>query len=306
MIKKPHFISIVIPVYNEEHNLPLLVEKIQNILHKIQTKYEIILINDGSTDNSKNEIIKLADNNKQIKHMHFNKNFGKAVALNKGFQIAMGELIITMDADLQDKPEEIPVLINKINEGYDLVSGWKINRKDKLEKKLPSKIFNYVIGTVTGLKIHDYNCGFKIYRKELTENINLYGEMHRYIPALAYWKGYRVGEVPVKHNYRKYGKSKYGMERYMHGLFDFMTVYFLIKYMSKPMHFFGKIGLFCSISGFLILSYLTIIWFFGERIGNRPLLSLGILLFILGIQFISTGLISELIIYLYEKKSNFK
>ncbi|MGM0568245.1 MAG: glycosyltransferase family 2 protein [Elusimicrobiota bacterium] len=305
MTRNSHFISIVIPLYNEEHSLPVLIGRIKNVMHEIHIPYEVILINDGSTDNSKEVIKKLAEHNKQIKYLSFNKNFGKAVSLNEGFKLAKGSLVITMDADLQDKPEEIPVLLEKLKEGYDLVSGWKKNRKDQLEKRLPSKLFNYVIGNVTGLKIHDYNCGFKLYRREVIESLNLYGEMHRYIPALAHWKGFRIAEVEVKHSSRKYGKSKYGIKRYMHGLFDFMTVYFLIKYMSKPMHFFGKIGLISTVSGFVILLHLTIIWFSGEKIGDRPLLNLGILLFILGIQFISTGLISELIIYL-SKKNDFQ
>ena len=297
-------ISIVIPAFNEQNSLPELVERIEKVMDNLGQEFEIILINDGSTDTTELVIQRLKQEKNYIRSIKFHKNFGKAVALNEGFRSSSGDFVITMDADLQDEPEEIPVLLDKIIEGYDLVTGWKKDRQDPLEKRLPSKLFNYVTGIVAGLKIHDYNCGFKIYRKEVITELDLYGEMHRYVPALVYWKGFRVAEVAVRHSPRKFGKSKYGIKRYMRGLFDFMTVYFLIKYMSKPMHFFGALGFFSSLTGFAILLYLTAIWLTGERIGDRPLLILGVLLLFLGMQFISTGLISELIIYLSKKNKS--
>ena len=303
MTDEKQLISFVIPVYNEEDSLRPLIERIYSAMSDKPYMFEVIFINDGSTDDSKKVIDDIKNVNGNIRSVEFKKNFGKAAALNKGFKIAQGDYIISMDSDLQDNPEEIDKLMNKINEGYDLVTGWKKNRKDPLEKRLASKFFNLLTSLATGLKIHDFNCGFKAYKREVVNEIELYGEMHRYIPAIAYWKGFSVAEVEVKHSPREFGNSKYGIKRYLHGFFDFVTILFLLKFMSKPMHFFGLLGIASSIIGFFICFYLFILWLLGEVIGDRPLLMLGVLLIILGFQFISTGLIGELLIYLSKKKS---
>ncbi len=305
MHEERSFYSFVIPVYNEEESLQDLVDRINKTM-KDNYSFEIIFVNDGSTDKSSDIIKEFTIKYDYIKVINFKANFGKAAALNEGFKLSQGDFVITMDADLQDNPEEVPKLINKINEGYDLVSGWKQERKDPLEKKLPSKLFNKITSAITGLKLNDFNSGFKIYRKEVVNELDLYGELHRFIPALVYWNGNKVAEVPVKHSPRLYGKTKYGLRRYFHGLFDFMTVFFLTKFICKPMHFFGILGISSTLIGFLICLYLLIIWFSGESIGDRPLLMLGVLLIILGFQFISTGLIGELVLYLSKKSSNNK
>ena len=235
-------VSIVIPVYNEEESLKLLYEK---IIENIPEQYEreIIFVNDGSTDKSVEVIKKLIMQDTQVHLISFRKNFGKAMALETAFRNAKGDIIITMDADLQDDPIEIPNFLAKIEEGYDLVSGWKKHRQDPLEKRLPSKLFNKVTAKLSGVELHDFNCGFKAYRREVTESIDVYGELHRYIPVLAHRKGFRITEIVVHHNKRQYGKSKYGFERYLRGLFDSLTVAFLGKYYDRPMHLFGKGGL---------------------------------------------------------------
>jgi len=226
------------------------------------------------------------------------KNFGKSIALSEGFKLAQGDVILTMDGDLQDDPKEISNFISKLNEGYDLVTGWKQQRKDPvLGKKLPSKLFNYMTNLVSGVKLHDHNCGFKIYRKQLAKKLSLYGDLHRYIPALSHSMGFKVTEISVEHHARPYDKSKYGLERFYHGFFDFITILFLTKYLKRPMHLFGWFGSVVSFLGFLICSYLSILWFLGEKIGGRPLLILGVLLIIVGIQFFLAGLIAEMISY---------
>ena len=238
----------------------------------------------------------LRNEDENVHYIAFRKNFGKAAALQAGFRHSTGDIIITMDADLQDDPKEIPRFIEKIDEGYDLVSGWKYNRLDPLEKRLPSKLFNKVTSTLSGVKLHDFNCGFKAYRKEVVKSIDIYGELHRYIPVLAHRKGFRIAEITVAHHKREFGKSKYGFERYLRGLFDSLNTSFLSKFYDRPMYFFGKIGLLLFIIGFLICAYLTGCWFAGYTIGNRPLLLLGALCIILGVQSISTGFIGDMIV----------
>lgn len=294
-------ISIVIPVYNEQDSLLLLYNKIiENIYKSIEKKliddYEIIWISDGCTDNSENIIKDIIKKDSKVKLIVFRKNFGKAAALQAGFNHCEGDIVITMDADLQDDPEGIENFVNKLNEGYDLVSGWKYNRNDPLEKRLPSKLFNKVTSKLSGIELHDFNCGFKAYRKEVIKNINLYGELHRYIPVLAHRKGFRISEIIVKHNKREFGKSKYGFERYFRGLFDSITTSFLAKYYDRPMHFFGKIGMLLFTIGILLCGYLTVEWFVGNPIGTRPLLILGVLLILVGFQSFSIGLIGDMLV----------
>ncbi len=297
--------SVIVPLLNEEESLPELHRQLTDVLSKLSDKYEILYIDDGSTDNSNSVLQSLKQNDPKVKVYNFQKNYGKAAALDLGFTDAQGGVVITIDADLQDDPYEIPKLVNKLDEGYGVVSGWKKKRKDPLNKTLPSKIFNFVASILTGIKIHDFNCGLKCFRNEVVKNINVYGELHRYIPALAYFEGFRIGEVEVLHHPRRYGKTKYGLARFFYGFFDILTVIFVTKYTHRPLHLFGFVGLFIFFLGFGVNSYLTIIWFYGVGIGQRPLLFLGILLTILGIQFISIGLLGEMIVNFskIEKKS---
>lgn len=291
-------LSIVIPVLNEAESLKELNNRIIKVISNFD--YEIIYIDDGSTDSSFEIITELHQQNQKIKAIQFRRNFGKSAALATGFKEASGDLIITMDADLQDEPSEIPNLIKKIDEGYDLISGWKKERKDRLIKLVSSKIFNFTVSIFTGIKLHDFNCGFKIYKKEVIKNIDVYGELHRFLPVLAHQKGYRIGELKVKHNERKFGKSKFGkfgLRRMKNYLIDPINVILLTKYARKPAHFFGSIGIMFVTVGFLFCLYLSILWIIGDRpIGSRPLLFLGILLIIIGIQLFSMGLLGEIII----------
>ncbi|MBT3324123.1 glycosyltransferase family 2 protein [archaeon] len=294
-------LSIIIPAYNEEDNiLPLYKEILKNIPKKYS--YEIIFIDDGSTDSTLKNIKAIKDKN--IKSISFRKNFGKAEGLNTGFKEATGDIIITMDADLQDNPKEIPNFIKKINEGYDLVSGWKYNRLDPLGKRVPSKLFNKLTRILTRVNLHDFNCGFKAYKKEVAKSLKLYGEMHRYIPAMASWQGFKVGEIKVDHRERVHGVSKYGWERLIKGLLDLCTITFLGSYQRSPLHLFGTIGLAATAEGILIGTYLTIKWFEGYPLSNRPLLLLAVLLIVLGIQILSLGLIAEMINYNKYYKEN--
>lgn len=294
-------LSIVIPVFNEEESLPVLYQEVEKSIRAtiesgLISAYEILFISDGCTDGSVDAIKKLIAQDTNVHLIVFRKNFGKAAALQAGFRHSTGDIVITMDADLQDDPKEIPRFIEKLDEGYDLVSGWKYNRLDPLEKRLPSKLFNKVTSTLSGVKLHDFNCGFKAYRKEVVKSIDVYGELHRYIPVLANRKGFRITEITVMHHKREFGKSKYGFERYLRGLFDSLTTAFLLKYYDRPMYFFGKIGLFLLCVGFLICGWLTVLWATGHIIGDRPLLLLGVLCIILGMQSVSTGFIADMVV----------
>lgn len=288
-------ITFVIPMYNEEESIQLLYEKIlDNVLDVYN--YEMIFVDDGSSDRSSEEVKKIIVKDANVHLIVFRRNFGKAAALQAGFRNSKGDIIITMDADLQDDPCEIHNFINKINEGYDLVSGWKKERHDPLEKRIPSKLFNKVTSHLSGVQLHDFNCGFKAYRREVVESLDVYGELHRYIPVLAYRKGFKITEIAVHHNKREFGKSKYGFERYLRGLFDSITVAFLGKFYDRPMYFFGKIGLLLSALGGIICAYLTVLWFLGQGIGGRPLLMLGVLCIILGVQMFSIGFLGDMLV----------
>jgi len=294
-------ISVVIPLYNEEKSLAELHNRIILSLQSLSSNYELIFVDDGSTDNSFSVIRDLHKRDDRVKAIRFRKNFGKASALSAGFKEAEGTTIITIDADLQDLPEEIPTLIKKMDEGYDLVSGWKVKRKDPLLRRIASRLFNSVTSFYTGVKIHDFNCGLKCYRREVIEELDLYGELHRYIPAIANWKGFKVGQAKVNHQPRIHGKSKFGSERYLRGLFDLLTIIMLTKYPEKPLHFFGLLGTILSLAGLAINVYMALLRLSGKWISNRPLLLLGILLLILGIQFIFFGLMGELIVFSSKK-----
>ncbi|MBD1999466.1 glycosyltransferase family 2 protein [Oculatella sp. FACHB-28] len=291
-------ISIVVPAFNEEQTLEALLDRIVNVTEQIpDQKFEVIFIDDGSTDRSWAILQSLAAKESWVRCFRLRRNFGKAAALSIGASMARGDILITMDADLQDDPKEIPRFLEKLKEGYDLVSGWKRNRKDPLSKTLPSKIFNTAICLVSDVKLRDFNCGFKAARKEVYQNISLYGELHRYIPLLAHNLGYRVGEIPVLHHPRAAGKSKYGLERYARGFLDLLTVLTITRYGRRPGHLFGGVGLISGMAGFLILSYLTGVWVFtSEAIGGRPLLLLGIMLEILSAQLLSLGMLAELVL----------
>ncbi len=303
-------ISIVVPLFNEEESITELYQKLRRVLSSIGGTYEIIFIDDGSRDDSFRILKNLHENDENVKVIQFQRNFGKSAALDAGFQFSKGKIVITMDADLQDEPEELPMFIEKINEGYDLISGWRVRRKDRLFKKLSSIVFNRITSLSTGTKIHDINCGFKAYRREVVDSISVYGELHRFIPVLVRWQGFRLGEIVVAHHPRKYGKTKFGSLRFMSGFFDLLTTLFITRYISKPLHFFGLIGLGLFLLG-LGINLFLIIWKYTVGLivtQGRPFLTLilGIFLMLIGLQFFSLGFISELIVNAsVERRSNY-
>ena len=290
-------VSVIVPLFNEEESLQPLANEIRKALKPVNISYEIILVDDGSTDNSLKIIREICKPDKRFRYISFRKNYGKSAALQVGFKEATGDVVVTMDADLQDDPNEIPNLIKKLEEGYDLVSGWKKKRQDPFIKKSSSKFFNFVTRLMSGIKIHDFNCGLKAYRKEVTDNINVYGELHRYMPVLANWEGFRISELIVKHHPRRYGKTKYGISRFFKGFIDLITVLFSTRYIKRPMHFFGFFGAFAFFVGIIVNGYLTYLWIIGEPLSNRPMLFLGILLIIVGVQFFSVGLLGEMLVH---------
>lgn len=303
--QKPVELSIVIPIYNEEENIKELYAKLSAILPAITENFEIIFVDDGSTDNSFNILKEINMEDKKVKAIKFRRNFGKSIALNTAFKHAKGNIIITMDGDLQDDPDEIPRFIEKIGKGYDLVVGWKYHRNDPITKTVPSKFFNWLTCMLTGVNLHDFNCGFKAYKKEVVDSISLYGEMHRYIPALAAWHGFKITEIKVKHHPRKYGKSKYGFSRLLKGFLDLITVKFLTSYSTRPLHVFGIPGILSLLFGFFIGLYLVILKYWkGIALSERPLLLLSILSILLGLQFISIGLLGEMIVFQGVKEEN--
>ena len=298
-------LSIVISLFNEEESLPELVEWIGRALKPENLSYEIIMVNDGSTDSSWNVVKKLAEEHPEIRGISFRRNYGKSAALYEGFAAAQGDIVVTMDADLQDSPEEIPEMIRMIKEdGYDLVSGWKQKRYDnKFTKNIPSKLYNATARKVTGIKLHDMNCGLKAYRNEVVKSIEVYGEMHRFIPYLAKNAGYNhIGEKVVQHQARKYGKSKFGIDRFIHGFLDLLSIWFLQKFGKKPMHLFGGIGTLTFFIGFIIVIILIIKKLVAQGGGmpfravtDQPLFYLALLAVVVGIQLFLTGFIGELI-----------
>lgn len=291
----PRSLSIVIPLLNEADSLPALYEELTTVLASLGLPYEMIFIDDGSTDESARTLAHLYSADPRIRIVQFRRNFGKSAALDAGFRASRGEAVITMDADLQDVPAEIPKLLQTLNDGNDLVSGWKYPRRDPLSKRLPSTIFNAVVRLMTDVPLHDFNCGFKIYRAEVLSEIHLYGELHRYVPVLAHWRGFKVTEVKVTHRQRRYGQSKFGARRFARGFFDLLTVLFLTQYNRRPLHFFGWFGMAGLVAGFAINLYLAVLKFMGNPIGNRPLLTLGVLLMIFGALLVVFGLLAEMI-----------
>lgn len=287
-------LSVLIPARNEEGNIGELYRRLCDVLTRIDLPYEIIFIDDGSTDNTWGLVRELRAGDERVRGIRHRRNFGKAQALANGFAVAGGDVILTMDADLQDDPNELPNFLAKLDEGYDLVSGWKQRRKDPLGKTFPSKIFNRTVRTASGVPLHDFNCGYKAYRRDVAQSIRLYGELHRFTPVLAHAQGFRIGEIPVKHHARTWGQSKYGWSRLVKGFLDLLTVVFLTQYRQRPMHLFGLPGLLALGLGVVIGLWLSADKLFtGAQIGTRPLLLLAVLLVVLGAQFFGLGLLGE-------------
>lgn len=290
------YLSILIPLFNEEESLVELHAEITSVMKTVKRPYEILFIDDGSTDHSFKVLEDLHRIDRHVRAIRFRRNFGKSAALAVGFKEARGEFVVTMDADLQDDPREIPNLVAALQPDVDLVSGWKQKRHDPISKTIPSRFFNFVTAKMTGIPIHDFNCGLKAYRREVTKEVQIYGELHRYIPVLAHWAGYRVGEIVVQHHPRKYGHTKFGLSRFFKGFLDLLTVLFTTRYIRRPLHLFGVWGIVSFVVGVLIDGYLSIEWFLGRTaLTNRPLFLVGFLFIIIGIQFISIGLLGEMI-----------
>jgi glycosyltransferase involved in cell wall biosynthesis len=291
-------LSIVVPVYEEAASLPELAEEIRTVCERQGYTFEVWLIDDGSQDESWAVIAHLHEQDPRFAGVRLRRNYGKSAALAVGFARARGRYVVTLDADLQDDPAEIPGLIALLEKGYDLVSGWKKKRQDPLSKTIPSHFFNFVTRKLSGIPLHDFNCGLKAYRQEVVKAVRVYGELHRYIPLLAYWEGFsRITEKPVHHRPRKYGRTKFGLERFVRGFLDLITVLFLTRFMSQPMHFFGTLGVLALLAGFAISLWLTLeklVW--NQPLTNRPLLLLGVLMILVGVQMFTTGLLGELII----------
>ena len=296
-------ISIVIPLHNEERSIALLYDELDAALQPLAEEWEAVFVDDGSTDGSFAALTRLHAGHGNVRVIRLRRNFGKATALATGFDNARGETIVTIDGDLQDDPAEIPRLLAKLDEGYDLVSGWKTQRRDPLRRRILSRIFNWVTGRVSGLRLHDMNCGLKAYRAEVVHGMRLYGELHRFIPVLAHNRGFRATELPVNHRPREHGRSRYGVERYVRGFLDLLTVSFIGRYRHRPLHLFGGLGLVLGTIGFVVLVYLTVLKALGHAIGDRPLLTLGVLLVVVGLQFFSLGLISEMLTSQYEESA---
>lgn len=306
VVKQDVDVSIVIPIYNEEESLDHLYAALRPLLDSWERKFEVVLVDDGSSDNSPNILRRLQSEDDRIQVVLLRRNFGQTAAFSAGFDHAQGKVVITMDGDLQNDPTDIPRLLEKMDEGYDIVSGWRKNRQDRmLDRKLPSQLANRLISKMTGVHLHDYGCSLKAYRKEVLDRVHLYGEMHRFIPALASWMGVRVAEMPVNHNARQYGKSKYGLGRIIRVILDLLTVKFLLDYATRPIQIFGLVGLGSLTIGSVVGAYLaTIRLFFNQPIGDRPLVILAALLIMIGVQLIIMGLLGEIMVRTYHETQN--
>jgi glycosyltransferase involved in cell wall biosynthesis len=296
-------ISIVVPVHDEERSVALLYDELRSALEPLGTPWETIFVDDGSSDGTFAALTRLHNSADNVRVVRLRRNFGKAAALGAGFDQARGEIVVTIDGDLQDDPAEIPRLLAKLDEGFDLVSGWKTRRRDPLSRRILSRIFNRVTSVFSGVRLHDMNCGLKAYRAEVVHGLRLYGELHRFIPVLAHYRGFRIAELPVNHRPRGHGRSRYGVERYLRGFLDLLTVSFIGRYRHRPLHLFGGLGLVLGLVGTAILVYLTVLKILGHAIGHRPLLMLGVLLVVIGMQFFSLGLISEMITSHHEERA---
>jgi glycosyltransferase involved in cell wall biosynthesis len=293
-------LSIVIPVYNEVESISMIYARLTEVLASAEPRYrdsyEIVFVDDGSDDGSFEACAAIQKDDMHVTVVQFRRNFGKTAALHAGFQHSIGAHIVTIDADMQEDPGEMFALLAEINHGADLVSGWRARRNDPISKTWPSRVFNAVVSTITGVRLHDFNCGFKAYKRDVLRSLDLYGEQHRFIPLIAHERGYRVREVPIEHRSRRFGRSKFGWRRLGRGYLDFLQVLFLTTYMRRPLRLFGTIGTLLIAAGLALCAYLSWLWLLGERpIGDRPLLTLGVLLVISGLQFVSTGLVSEMV-----------
>ena len=298
-------LSIVVPIYNEEESLPFLVNQLLEVLQPMEETFELVLVNDGSSDNSAEVIRKLSFEIPELVGVILRKNYGQTAAMAAGFDISSGEIVVTLDGDLQNDPADIPLLVNKIRDGYDLVSGWRYRRQDAaISRKLPSKIANRLIGKVTGVRLNDYGCSLKAYRKEVLTDMRLYGELHRFLPVLANIEGARITEVKVNHRARQFGSSKYGIDRTFRVLMDLLTVWFMNRFLTRPMYVFGFGGILAIIGSFITSFYLLTIKLLGEDIGNRPLLIFALLLAVTGVQLFGFGLLGELQIRTYHESQN--
>lgn len=299
-------ISVVVPIYNEVESLPLLVDAIATVMQSTKLSYEIICVDDGSRDGTTELLKEIAQQRNDLKAVIFRRNYGQTPAMAAGFSYATGKVIITLDADLQNDPADIPILLEKLNEGYDLVSGWRKQRQDAaLTRLLPSKIANWLIAEVTEVRLHDYGCSLKAYRSELVADMNLYGELHRFLPALAFIEGARISEIPVRHHARRFGSSKYGLGRTFRVLMDLLTIWFMKKFLTRPMHIFGSFGLLSMILGVALGLYLTVLKLgLGQSIGHRPLLLLVLILCMTGLQLFCFGLLGELLMRTYHESQN--
>jgi glycosyltransferase involved in cell wall biosynthesis len=290
-------ISIVVPVYNEEGSLAALHGELAAMFCDGRLgQAEFVFVDDGSRDGSWAVLSRLAAGDPRVRAIRFRRNFGKAAALTAGFAAARGERIFTLDADLQDDPAEIPQFLDKLDQGYDVISGWKKTRRDPWHKVIPSRIFNGMVSRLTGCRLHDHNCGFKLYRRQVVREVGIYGELHRFVPVLAHARGFRVGEIEVHHRPRTHGRSKYGFSRFLKGFLDLLTVRFLTRFRERPLHILGALGVVMLTVGLVGLTYLAVLWVIGERpIGDRPLLSYSIAFLVVGVQFLSLGVLAELV-----------
>ena len=295
-------ISVVVPIRNEARSVALLHDELRAALEPLGRPWEVVFVDDGSTDGSFGALTRLHAAEPNVRVVRLRRNFGKSAALAAGFAQAEGEVVITIDGDGQDDPAEIPRLLAKLDEGFDLVSGWKARRRDPLHRRVLSRLFNRVTSLMSGIRLHDMNCGLKAYRAEVVRGLRIYGELHRFIPVLAHYRGYRIAELPVNHRPREHGRSRYGLERYLRGFLDLMTVSFIGRYRHRPLHLFGGLGLVLGAAGTGTLVYLTVLKLSGHAIGQRPLLLLGVLLVVVGLQFFSLGLISEMITSQHEER----
>ena len=298
-------ISVVIPLYNEADGLKLLLEQVLGVMRPMREPFEVLLIDDGSTDGTPEHLQQLARDTPELVAVLLRRNYGQTPAMAAGFDVSRGHVIVTMDGDLQNDPDDIPRIINRLREGYDLVSGWRHQRQDKtLSRKLPSRVANRLIGNVTGVRLHDYGCSLKAYRRELVEDMNLYGELHRFLPALASIEGARIDEIKVNHRPRQFGHSKYGIDRTFRVLMDLLTIWFLQRFLTQPMHVFGFAGLLAIATGSLMGLHLLVVKMMGEDIGSRPLLMLSVVLGLAGVQMFCLGLLGELLMRTYHESQN--
>jgi len=295
-LSRPVDLSIVVPAFDEREALPGLIDEIAAACDPLDLEWEVVIVDDGSTDGTTELVEEMAGGRPQLRGVRLRRNFGKSAALAAGFEHTAGETVVTIDGDGQDDPADIPALLAELERGADLVSGWKRQRQDPLSRRLASRIFNTVTAWLTGVSMHDMNCGFKAYRGECARSLEVYGELHRYMPVLADQQGWRVGELPVNHRERRHGRSRFGLERYLRGALDLLTVVFIGRYQYRPLHLFGGIGLALTAVGVLISLYLTVLRFSGESIGDRPLLFLGVLLIVVGIQLLTFGLLAQMVV----------